>query len=342
MHLIPRRLLAATATATTLAAAALTSGLPGASATEPTEEEATASGSTATVTIRPGALPRGANPQVPWVFDGTLFDGSLRVDVPRNAWLLGASGSDYLLFRPGDEVSRVLRVAPDGTRTRVLEYPAAHQVRLASDGEMLLRFVQRRVDGEWRTVVRTHDPATGDLLDRRRFGGIVDVLDADAGHAVLGSWTPRPRTFVWDLAADSTRLLVRQAGYLADLRADRVGTFTEDPYLGGCAVLRRLSAPGEVLSTSCKERAAAISPTGRRVATIHILSDGLGPREVSLRRDTGRRLADYRVAEWFGRIDFESNRALLLEASGREKQSVVRCEGSACERATRTRPTPTY
>jgi hypothetical protein len=341
MHLTPRRLLATAAT--TLAVAALTSGLPGASATEPTEEESAASGSTAaTVTIRPGALPRGDNPQVPWAFDGTLFDGSLRVDVPENAWLLGASGGDYLLFRPGNEVSRVLRVAPDGSRTLVLELPAAHQVMLAGDGSMLVRTAQRRVDGEWRTVLRTHDPATGDVLDRRRFTGIVDVLDADAGQAVLGSWTPRPRTFVWDLAADSTRLLVRQAGYIADLRADRLGTFTKDPYLDGCAVLRRLSVPGEVLSTSCEERAAAISPSGRRVATIHILSDGLGPREVSLRRDTGRRLADYRVAEWFGRIDFESNRALLLEASGREKQAVVRCEGGACERTTRTRATPTY
>ena len=52
--------------------------------------------------------------------------------------------------------------------------------------------------------------------------------------------------------------------------------------------------------------------------------------------------AGYRVAEWFGRVDFESDRALLLEASGRNKQAVVRCEGAVCERATRTRPTPTY
>lgn len=337
MYLTPRRLLAALAIAP-LAVTFLTSTVAGAA--EPTEEENAAA--VPTVKIRPGELPRGANPQVPWVFDGTLFDGALRVDVPRNAWLLGASGGDYLLVRPGNDLSRVVRVAPDGDRTRVLTFPAAHQVMLASDGTMLIRTAQRRVDGDWRTVLHLHDPATGEERDRRRFGGVVDVLDADAGRAVLGSWTPRERTVLWDVAADTTRVLVGQTGYVVDLRADRLGTFTKDPYLGGCTVLRRLSAPAEVLSRSCEERVAAISPSGRRVATIHILSDGLGPREVSVRRDTGRKLVGYRVAEWFGRVDFESDRALLLEASGRTKQAVVRCKGTACERATRTRPTPTY
>jgi hypothetical protein len=142
--------------------------------------------------------------------------------------------------------------------------------------------------------------------------------------------------------AGTSRRLVRQTGYIADLRADRLGTFTKDPYLDGCTVLRRLSRPGEVLSTSCDERAAAISPSGRRVATIHILSDGLGPRDVSVRRDTGRKLADYRVAGWFGLIRFETNRALLLDANGRKRSAVVRCEDATCERATRTRPTPSY
>lgn len=341
MRLTPRRTLAATASA--LVVAVLTAAPSPAATNQPVEEEGAATRSAApVVTIRPGELPRGANPQIPWTFGGTLFDGPVRVDVPRNAWVLGPSGGDYLLLRPGNDVSRVLRVTPDGTRTRVLEYPATHQVTLAADGETLLRYVQRRVDGDWRTVVRTHDPVTGDVLDRRRFTGIVDVLDADAGRVVLGSWTPRERTLLWDVATDTTRLLVRQAGYLADLRADRLGTFTKDPYLDGCAVLRPLSSPGEVLSRSCDERVAAVSPSGRRVATIHILSDGLGPREVSVRRDLGRKLVDYRVAEWFGRIDFETDRALLLEASGREKQAVVRCEGVTCERATRTRPTPTY
>ena len=339
MHLTHRTL---TATACALVVAVLTAApSPASPSSAPVEEEG-AGTSPPTVTIRPGELPRGANPQVPWVFGGQLYDRSVRVDVPRNAWLLGASGDDYLLQVPGDDRSRVVRVAADGSRTRVLVFPAAHQVTLSTDGAMLLRTAQRRVDGDWRTVLHVHDPVTGDVRDRRRFTGVVDVVDADAGRAVLGSWTPRQRTVLWDVAADTTRRLLRQTGYVADLRADRLGTFTKDPYLGGCTVLRRLSAPGEVLSKSCDERVAAISPSGRRVATIHILSDGLGPRDVSVRRDTGRKLVGYRVAEWFGRVDFESDRALLLEASGRNRQAVVRCEGAVCERATRTRPTPTY
>lgn len=339
MRLTPRLSLTA---GTALVVALLTAAASSAVTVRPTETEPSAARSAATVTIRPGELPRGANPQVPWVFDGTLLHGSVRVDVPDDSWLLGASGDDYLLLRPGNDTSRVVRVAPDGSRTRVLEMPATHQVHLSTDGATLIRTAQRRVEGDWRTVLHVHDPVTGDALDRRRFGGIVDVLDADGGLAVLGSWTPRERTFLWDLAADTTRRLVRQTGYIADLRADRLGTFTKDPYLDGCTVLRRLSAPGEVLSTSCDERAAAISPSGRRVATIHILSDGLGPRDVSVRRDTGRKLVDYRVAGWFGRIDFETDRALLLDANGRNRSAVVRCDGATCERATRTRPTPSY
>ena len=334
----PRLALASTALA--LGVAGLVAAPWPAATNQPAEDEVTRSTS-AEVTIRPGELARGASPEIPWVFGDTLLHGTVRADVPRDSWLLGRSGTDYLVMKPGFDTSRVVRVAPDGTRTRVVSFPATHQMRLSTDGAMLIRTAQRRADGEWRTVLGIHDPASGDVLSRRAFTGIVDVLDADGGRAVLGSWTPE-KTLLWDVAAGTTRRLVRQAGYIADLRADRLGTFTDDPYLDGCAVLRRLSAPGELLSRSCAERAAAISPSGRRIATIHILSDGLGPREVSVRRDTGGKLVDYRVAGWFGRIDFESDRALLLEASGTEKQAVVRCVSADCERASRTRPRPDY
>ena len=334
----PRLVLAATACALVVAGQAAS---PSTAANESAGQREARSAPTS-VTIRPGELSRGANPEIPWIFGDTLLHGTTRVDVPKNSWLLGRSGADYLVMKPGFDTSRVVRLTPDGIRSRVVSFPAAHQMRLSTDGAMLVRTAQRRVDGEWRTVLRIHDPASGDVVSRRAFAGIIDVLDADAGQAVLGSWTPREKTLLWDVAADTTRRLARQVGYIADLRADRLGTFTEDPYLDGCTVLRRLSAPGEVLSRSCDERAAAISPSGRRIATIHILSDGLGPREVSVRRDTGRKLGDYRVAGWLGRIDFESDRALLLEASGTKRQAVVRCVAAECERASRTRPRPDY
>ena len=333
--------LALASTAFALGVVGLVAAPSPAATNQPAKFEGTRSTSAA-VTIRPGELARGANPEIPWVFGDTLLHGSVRVDVPKDSWLLGQSGTDYLVMKPGFDTSRVVRVAPDGTRTRVVSFPATHQMRLSTDGAMLIRTAQRRVDGEWRTVLRIHDPGSGDVVSRRAFAGIVDVLDADAGQAVLGSWTPREKTLLWDVAAGTTRRLVRQVGYIANLRADRLGTFTDDPYLDGCTVLRRLSAPGEVLWRSCDERAAAISPSGRRIATIHILSDGLGPREVSVRRDKGAKLVDYRVAGWFGCIDFESDRALLLEASGTKRQAVVRCVSAECERASRTRPRPDY
>lgn len=341
MRLTPRRTLLTTATmllAVLAAAPSLASSGTSTSSIRPTER--TDGGSAPpSVRIRPAELPRGANPRIPWIFGGELFEGPLRVDVGANDWLLGPSGDDYLVQVSGNDRSRVVRVAPDGSRTRVLTFPGSQQVSLATDGAVLFRSVYRRVEGRWRTVVRTHDPATGDLLDRRRFTGIVDVLDAYEGRVILGT---SARTIMWDLAADTTRWLVRQGGYVADLRADRFGTLTGDVYQGGCTVLRRVSAPGEVLSRSCDLQVVAVSPSGRRVAAIGILSDGIGPRVVDVLSDTGVRLAEYRVADWFGRIDFESNRALLLEANGRSRQAVVRCVSGTCERATGTRPTPSY
>jgi hypothetical protein len=119
-----------------------------------------------------------------------------------------------------------------------------------------------------------------------------------------------------------------------------LATYTGDPYDGGCSVLRTLSEPREVLTRSCSERVHAVAPSGRRVATVHILSDGLGPRQVNVRGDHGRLRARYQVAGWFGQVEFETNKALLLESTGRHKQALVRCDGADCERATRLRPAP--
>ena len=154
------------------------------------------------------------------------------------------------------------------------------------------------------------------------------------------NWRHLGMMTAWNTSTDATSRILDQVGYLADIRADRLATYTDDPYDGGCSVLRTLSKPSEVLTRSCSERVHAVSPSGRRVATIHILTDGLGPREVNVRGDHGRLRARYQVAGWFGQVEFETNRALLLESTGRHKQALVRCDGADCERATRLRPAP--
>ena len=72
---------------------------------------------------------------------------------------------------------------------------------------------------------------------------------------------------------------------------------------------------------------------------MHILTDGLGPREIKVRGHHGRKLATYEVGGWFGQLEWETNRALLMEAFGKKRTALVRCELAECERASATRPT---
>ena len=141
---------------------------------------------------------------------------------------------------------------------------------------------------------------------------------------VLGSFGP-DRTFWWNSHTDATRRITDRAGYNADIRADRLAVYTKDPYRGGCSVVSRLSAPHSSLWRSCRERVQVFAPSGGRLASIPILTDGLGPRDVFLRSTGGRLLAHYRTAGWFGAIDWESARALLLDTNGAEKSATVRC-----------------
>jgi hypothetical protein len=136
-----------------------------------------------------------------------------------------------------------------------------------------------------------------------------------------------------------TRVVLR-TGYAADISANRLATYTRDPYEGGCSVVSRLSAPRVALWRSCRERVDAFSPRGGRMATIDILSDGIGPREVLVRRAGGRLLGHY-SARWFGAVAFESERALLLDANGARKSATVRCVASRCVRSSALRPVPT-
>jgi hypothetical protein len=298
--------------------------------------------SAATTVIKPGALPRGEAPQVPYLDAGTIVDGDVRVEAPAGARLLGATGDDYLVLVPEPDGSgSVELVHRDGSHEQVRGTPTDSELMLSTDGTRLVRWRLSKVDGAWTTRIAVHDSRTGDRTARRDFAGIVQVLDADEGRMVLSRWN-KPRTFWWNADSFATARISEQVGYAADIRADRVATYTGDPYEGGCSVLRTLSSPRDVLSRSCTERVTAISPSGRRVATIHILADGLGPHEVTVRRDHGRRLARYEVDGWFGRVMFETNRNLLLEAAGRRKMALVRCDGATCERTTPARPTPQY
>ena len=306
------RLLAGTALAAALAAV-----VPAASAA-PAERE-----------LRPAALPRGANPAVPFVIGTTILDGATRVKVDAaEVQLLGTAGGDYVaIVYPGGERGRVERISPDGERTIVRERFRG-ELTLSRDGEHLFEAL---VGERPRTVVRVLDPVTGERTGRQELRGYVRVLDADAGRAVLGVTSPA-RTLTWDVDAGATQRVVDRQAYFADIRADRLGTYTRDVTQGGCSVLRPLSSPGEVLWRSCEQAVGAVSPDGRRVLARTISLDGpIG--YLWVRTGTGRLLASYSAPTGFGHSAWEAPRSVVMTVQGSKKQALVRCAAGDCERA---------
>jgi len=272
-----------------------------------------------------GALERGDNVAVPRLDNDVITDGDVRVRAPHGSYLLGESGDDYLVA--GDRA--IVRVAQDGSTERVARTAADAQPTLSQDGEHVV-LVRTATHG--RSRIRVVDAQTGDLVASRAFSSYASVLDASEGRLVLTTSKPALVQW-WNFLSDTTAPIAGRLGGRADILADRVATFTDDPYDGGCTVVTSLRRPAKVLWRSCAEAVAAFSPNGVRMATMHILTDGLGPGEVTARRTTGgKALATYRTY-WFGSIAWETDRALVMDAHTRKRAATVRCVAADCERA---------
>jgi hypothetical protein len=291
----------------------------------------------ATTEIKPGALPRGADVAVPHLEGKTVVDGDTRIRV-RGATvrLLGKSGSSYVVNTLNRDftVSRMLRLEADGSQTVLAEGGEDELVEplLSSDG---LLVVAGRYHREG-TTLRAWSVATGLVEDKRHFRGYPDVLDARGDTVLLGVWSRG--TFSWDLAADTVLRLTKRVGGAASLAEDLLSSYTADPYQGGCTVVSRISETGDDLWKSCSERVESFAPGGRRMVTVHLLSDGIGPNQASVRNVAGRLVARYTVQGWFGALTFESAKTLLLEANGKKQTATVRCLKAVCERASDLAP----
>lgn len=284
-----------------------------------------------TIDIRPGALPRGEDTSIVHleghhrIVDG---DRSVRTDT-RLVTVLGRSGQAWVATastRIGTH-TRLVRVGPDGSTRTLLRGPAAYEVRLSEDGERAFSVRIAKYGVSSRVLVL--DARTAAPVADRTFKGSVGVLEAIGDRAVLSG---TDRTFRWNLATDRTRRIADRAGYAASTADDRLATYTGDPYLGGCTVVSLLSDPSDVLWRSCDERVTAFADGGHRMATIHILSDGIGPDAVTVRKIHGRKVATYTTA-WFGEIAWEDSTALAMYANGKKQAAWVRCVDDACERA---------
>lgn len=290
--------------------------------------------------LRPARLDRGEDVAIPHLEGKTVVDGDIRIDVQAGSvTLLGKSGDDYVVGAANSNYSgrfRVLRFTPSGTKTVLFRDVPIYELDLSDDGAQVASSRVR----DSRTRVRVFSAVDGTEQASRRFDGSTAVLDLDAGQMVLGGWSPQ-RTFSWDTSSDAVEKVVGRVGYEADISADRLATFTKDPYLGGCSVVTTLGNATDRLWTSCARRVDSFSPSGTRIATIHILSDGIGPNDVWLRRTGGKLLAHY-TAEWFGLLSWESDASLLLDTNGKTKSATVRCLVADCERASDLRPRPRY
>ncbi|WP_156697771.1 hypothetical protein [Nocardioides sp. Leaf285] len=334
----------AAVTAAVLAALApvTATALPPAGGGAPTSTVSTATDRAVPKTVlNPGQLERGAGPRVPRVLGTSIVDGSLEVPVDADEIdLLGPAGDDYVVVAYDASGGVVERVSPDGS-TRVLRESNIGLNELSSDGSQLFDVVTR---GRDRTVVRVLDTTTGEVTARRGFPGFVDVLDAADGVAVLGGTAPR-RTISWDTATDETTRIVSRQGYRADLAADRLSTFSGDPYDGGCSRITPLSDPARTLWRSCDDIEVAASPGAGRLLTVPLLLDG-PLSEVAVRGAAGRLLGGYGTRGTFGPLVWEDDRTALITVYGVRRTAVVRCtvagpaEDRTCERATRLIPTP--
>ena len=293
------------------------------------------------VTLSPTALPAGPHPAGPHLDGRVLHDGSVHLRLPgEQVSYLGQSGDRYVVRvseSDGAEAS-VMWMRADGRHREITSNrDASAEPLLSDDGRHLISTPFMNQD---ETTVRVRSARTGRILVTRTFQGTVSVLDAADGRAVLGSWSPN-RTFWWTYGGtDDTELINKRPGYFASISANRVASYTGDPYDGGCSVLTSLTGNG--LSRSCTERVTAVSPDGDRVAAIHILSDGIGPSRVTVRRATGDRLDRYDAPYFFGSIRWESNTALLMDTYDQRRWATVRCDLQDCERASKLRRTPRF
>jgi hypothetical protein len=289
------------------------------------------------IVLTPGGLQRGADLSLPHLEGKTVVDGSVRVRVKAPTLvLLGKSGAAYVVGTANAQGARgrVYRVTADGART-LLARSNPFQTRLSDDG---LTLVSTRVAGDLKTTITAYDATTGAEKSQRVFKDYASTLDAHADQVLVGSLD---KTLLWTISDNSVLVVSRDGGYVGDLSADVLGTFTKDPYDGGCTVVSRIST-GERLWRSCTEAVAAFSTDGSRIATVGILSDGPGPGRVDARTISGRHLGRYQVRSgWFGTILFESPTALLLDVNAARKAFTARCTGATCERASDLRPAQT-
>ena len=308
-----------------LAFTAATTALVGTALMVPTQ-------AAAPVDLQSEDLSRGSDISVAHIEDGDFVLGDRTVDVGGGrAYLLGKAGKAWLVGTSdenGGGKYRIVRVKADDTTTVIKRGISFFELKLSENGRY---FVLAGRGNRKAMPIRVFSSRTGDLKVEQDFPNYPEVLGMQGPRVLLSTWETGVRS--WDTSTDALTRITKRPAHLVDIGNDLLTTLTKDPYEGGCIVLSTLSDPTTRLWKSCTERVEAISPDGERMATVHILSDGIGPGEFWEREIDGTLLGDY-TTNWFGRIGFEDDTDLLLDINGDTQSSTVRCSEGTCENAT--------
>lgn len=325
MHAAPRTI--ARKTARAAASLAVAAGLVVTSLT------ASAQGA-ARIDLQPEDLARGADVRIAHIEDGDFVLGARRVHVGGGrAEVLGRSGNAWLVGTSnvaGRSKFRIVRVKANDSVLVIKHGVSIFDLTVSENGKFFVhvgRGTQKAVP------VRVFSSRTGDLKTEKNFASYPTVMGMGGPDVLLSSWGPGDIGIrSWDISSGVVTRISRQPANIVDIGSDLLATYTKDPYSGGCVRLSRLSSPQTLLWRSCRERIVAFSPDGGRMATVDLLSDGIGPWEVKEREIDGTLLGDYTTG-WFGQVVFESSTALLLDVNGDTLAATVRCRGTACENA---------
>lgn len=292
-------------------------------------------------TLYPGSLARGADTPLLHMAEEVIVDGSTRVSVRGvpNVWLLGRIDRDYLIQSAAADFSRytVQLVHRNGDRRVLQRFGDQTTVSVSADGRHLALATPDRPN----TRIRVVETRSGELVRRRTFASYgAEVSDYGVRRMVVTGL--RNRTFWWDPVTNQLSLIVARPAS-ADISADRLVVRVPHPKVSyqECQRTVRLSRPSVVLWRSCRDTPLTFSPDGSRMVTLYIESDGIGPDVVQVRRQGGKVLRTYRAPLYFGFIEWETNRRLLLQPVGKRYVAAVRCDiAGGCRRASRLYRSP--
>lgn len=302
----------------------------------------TSASAAADVDVRPGSLPKGSPPAIPYLHHPS--DDSWSVVDPKtgmktpftigeadSATLVGRSGSGFLV-RVHYRTDRIIRADLDKPQRTILDGIHYQSLsKMSADNRYLLTtaYVSNG------TQVRVRDAVSGAIVARHTFRNTTEPnpIDVSGTRVLVGGFSPA-RTMVWNWSTGTIRTIAPRAAYTGTFSTDRVATYTKKPFEDtACTVVSTISRPGTTLWRSCAEAVGAFSPDGARIVTEAI---GWQDSATLVRRRSvrGTLLATYRNPNGVWVHGWETNNRVLIESAPYAGAGwLVRCEGTECERS---------